>query len=356
MTYTYDGGSGGPVSATYTVGGSPIVLPTPTETGYTFNGWFTASSGGSPVGAGGTLYTPTGSINLYAQWTANTYTVTYTYDGGSGGPVSATYTVGGSPIVLPTPTETGYTFNGWFTASSGGSPVGAGGTLYTPTGSINLYAQWTANTYTVTYTYDGGSGGPVSATYTVGGSPIVLPTPTETGYTFNGWFTASSGGSPVGAGGTLYTPTGSINLYAQWTANTYTVTYTYDGGSGGPVSATYTVGGSPIVLPTPTETGYTFNGWFTASSGGSPVGAGWHALHAHGIDQPLRPVDGCVALVEHDHLRCRPDRCHLWRGPGHSLGPRHSHQWNDYLHVTDDQCLHRERHEWRPHDHRFGLL
>jgi hypothetical protein len=42
--------------------------------------------------------------------------------------------------------------------------------------------------------------------------------------------------------------------------STYTVTYNYDGGTGGPGSAIYTVGGSSLTLPTPTEFGYTFSG------------------------------------------------------------------------------------------------
>ena len=274
VTYNYDGGTGGPGSAIYTVGGSSLTLPTPTEFGYTFSGWFTNSSGGSLVGQGGASYTPSASTTLYAQWTANSYTVTYNYDGGTGGPGSAIYTVGGSSLTLPTPTEFGYTFSGWFTNSSGGSLVGQGGASYTPSASTTLYAQWTANSYTVTYNYDGGTGGPGSAIYTVGGSSLTLPTPTEFGYTFSGWFTSSSGGSLVGQGGASYTPSASTTLYAQWTANSYTVTYNYDGGTGGPGSAIYTVGGSSLTLPTPTEFGYTFSGWFTSSSGGSLVGQG----------------------------------------------------------------------------------
>ncbi|MGA7834587.1 MAG: Ig-like domain repeat protein, partial [Acidimicrobiales bacterium] len=39
------------------------------------------------------------------------------------------------------------------------------------------------------------------------------------GYTFEGWFTASSGGAYVGAGGSSYTPTASVTLFAQWTSN-----------------------------------------------------------------------------------------------------------------------------------------
>ena len=58
--------------------------------------------------------------------------------------------------------------------------------------SFNLYAKWTS-------------------------ASVTLPTPTRTGYIFNGWYTAASGGTKVGAGGSEYTPTSAITLYAQWT-------------------------------------------------------------------------------------------------------------------------------------------
>lgn len=49
---------------------------------------------------------------------------------------------------------------------------------------------------------------------------ITLPSATRTGYTFNGWFDAASGGTKIGVAGDSYTPAGSvdINMYAQWTA------------------------------------------------------------------------------------------------------------------------------------------
>jgi uncharacterized repeat protein (TIGR02543 family) len=275
VTYNYEGGTGTPASVNFTYGSSPLVLPTPTYSGHVFNGWYTATVGGTFLGDGGALYTPLTNVTIYAQWTADVYTVTYNYEGGTGSPASASYTVGGAALVLPTPTYSGYTFNGWYPAPSGGTLIGAGGASYRPTASSTIYAQWTAiPTYTVTYNYEGGTGSPASATYTVGGSPLVLPTPTRTGYTFAGWFTAASGGTELGAAGASYTPSAAITAYAQWTADVYTVTYDYEGGTGSPASANYTVGGSPLTLPTPTYSGYTFDGWFTAASGGTEIGEG----------------------------------------------------------------------------------
>jgi uncharacterized repeat protein (TIGR02543 family) len=70
--------------------------------------------------------------------------------------------------------------------------------------------------YTVSWDANGGSVSPSSNTVN-SGSSVFAPSPTRSGYTFNGWYNSPSGGSfIVGAGG-LYTPSASITLYAQWT-------------------------------------------------------------------------------------------------------------------------------------------
>ena len=69
--------------------------------------------------------------------------------------------------------------------------------------------------YTITYDANGGT----CATTSENASSVVLPTPTRDGYTFNGWYTAATGGTLVGAAGDSYTPSADITLYAQWTAN-----------------------------------------------------------------------------------------------------------------------------------------
>jgi uncharacterized repeat protein (TIGR02543 family)/LPXTG-motif cell wall-anchored protein len=68
--------------------------------------------------------------------------------------------------------------------------------------------------YTVTYDTQGGST-VTAGSYTIASS-VTLPTaPTRSGFTFAGWFTATTGGTALG---TTYSPpsTGNITLYAQW--------------------------------------------------------------------------------------------------------------------------------------------
>jgi len=85
------------------------------------------------------------------------------------------------------------------------------------TASTTLYAQWTAATLTVTTDEQSGSAID-SVSTTTGGTISSSPgTPTRSGYTFNGWFTASSGGSALSFPYT-HNQTANFTLYAQWTA------------------------------------------------------------------------------------------------------------------------------------------
>ena len=256
-----------------------VTLPTLSRTGYTFNGWYDAASGGNKIGNGGASYTPTGNKTLYAHWTAATYTIKYNANGGTGAPASQTKTYGvnltlqsGTPTrsnatatytvtfnanegsvgtsSLDATKTTTYTFSKWNTASDGsGTNYNPGGT-YSANEASTLYAQWTSSTST---------------------DAITLPTPTRTGYTFSGWYTAASGGTRKGGAGDSYTPTGNITLYAQWTIITYTITYnkgTYGTGTNTTATKTY---GVALTLKDAifTRTGYTQKGWSTAAAGTS---------------------------------------------------------------------------------------
>lgn len=72
--------------------------------------------------------------------------------------------------------------------------------------------------YTITYSYQSATGGNTDPddVFTVGGSALVLPTPTRTSYIFSGWYSASTGGSKIGDGGDSYTPTSTKSIYARW--------------------------------------------------------------------------------------------------------------------------------------------
>lgn len=273
MTVTYKSdypsGPNDEVQSISTAGVTNLRANTFQRTGYTFSGWktqdgLTAYSDGASVA----LATDT---TLLAQWTIDSYTVTFNSQGGSF-ISSGTYSYGGSVTDPGDPSRSGYTFRGWFTEQTGGSKVGF---PYQPggTGPITLHAQWSANTYTVTYSYNSATGGnsTLSDSFTTGGATIVLPSPVRTGYTFAGWYSDSNFANKIGDGGSSYSPSGTtlnLDAYAKWNANVYTVTYVYNGATSGnsALSDSFTTGGVAISLPTPVKTGYTFAGWYAESN------------------------------------------------------------------------------------------
>ena len=142
-----------------------------------------------------------------------TYAVTYDEQGGSSVP-DGTFSQGGSLTYPTNPTKNGYTFQGWFDASSGGN-LKTASAVAAANASTTLYAQWSPNTYNVTYDEHGGS--TVSDGNYVYGNTLVFPSaPTRSGYNFAGWFAAASGGSALTASA-VSAGTSNVTLHAQWT-------------------------------------------------------------------------------------------------------------------------------------------
>lgn len=159
------------------------------------------------------------------RWSGDTYinvaalpshTVSYNANGGSGAPGNQTKWYGYILTLSSTrPTRTGYSFQGWAT-SSGGSVVYHPGGQYGSDSNVTLYAVWKANTYTVTYNANGGTGAPANQTKTYGTTLKLSTTkPTKTNYNFLGWST-SADGSVVYAAGANYTNNSAVTLYAVW--------------------------------------------------------------------------------------------------------------------------------------------
>ena len=232
-----------------------------TKSGYTFAGWAT-TSGGSVVYPDGGSITPTGDMTLYAKWTANTLTVTFNSQGGSSvadGSVATGASISSAPTA---PTRNGYTFAGWFAASSGGSAI-TFPYAHGQTANFTLYAQWTANTLNVTW--NSNSGSTVSDTTTTTGVSIASApaSPTRAGYTFAGWYEQSGLTSQAVFPNYVHGRTADFTLYAKWTANpTRTITYSLAGGSSTlPTQSAVQEGLSFSVAGTPVKFGYTFTGW-----------------------------------------------------------------------------------------------
>ena len=316
LTYDPNGGSVTPTSKTLTYGSQYGALPTPSRTGYTFTGWFTAASGGSKVGTATTM--GAGNTTVYAHWRANVLTVNYYPNGAtkvdtsSAADGSAVSTIDSSAkyrsdtfnydASLPSYglwdarrfIRTGYTSTNKYHANSvtGTILLDAGNNVYTKTQdlasavgkllelekgdvTISIYADWKANAYTVKYNGNGNTGGSTagsSHTYDTA-KGLTANGFTKTGYTFKNWNTKADGS------GTSYADKASVKnltatngatvtLYAQWTANKYTVTYNANGGSGTMANQELTYNKAAILnANTFKRTGYRFNGWNTKADG-----------------------------------------------------------------------------------------
>ena len=233
----------------------------PTRTGHTFQGWYTAQDGGTRYDFNRTV---TGDITLYAHWAVNSYTLAFDGNGGKSSESSRTVTYGGQYGGLPTATRTGYTFQGWYTARDDGAKVSPSTTM--GAADTTVYAHWTINTYTLTFDGNGGKANEASRTVAYGGQYGGLPTATRTGYTFQGWYTAKNGGSQVSSSTTM--GAADTTVYAHWTIRSYTVAFDANGGSNVPTQKVRY--GSKASRPAdPTRAGHTFQGWYTARDGGS---------------------------------------------------------------------------------------
>ena len=148
-------------------------------------------------------------------------TVTFNPNGGTVSPTSKTVTNGSGYGALPTPTRSGYSFDGWFTAASGGTLVTAT-TQVTASANHTLYAHWTAKptTITVYFNANGGTVSPASKTVTVGKAYGELPTPVRSGYVFLGWVAPNH--SFVSTT-TICNYVYDIKLNALWTAEHETI-------------------------------------------------------------------------------------------------------------------------------------
>jgi len=230
----------------------------PIRTGYTFEGWFTLN--GESSGNWGEEYSfttmPAESIDLYAKWSVNQYTLSFNTNGGDS--ISSVTQDYGSSYTLPFANKVGNTFLGWAT-SLDGEVVATGDVNYTFVAqNVTLYAKWEVNKYTISFEENGGSlVDNITQDY---GTAISVPSnPTLTGYTFKGWHTDVECTEAYSFPSTMSAE--NITLYAKWEINQYTISFNTNGGSEvEDITQDYN---SSLSMPSnPTLTGYTFDGWY----------------------------------------------------------------------------------------------
>ena len=265
VTYNANGGTG-------SVGGQSV-LPgfkvTLNENGftrdrYTFTGWCLNQDGTGDKYQPGSDLRITEDCTLYAVWSLNTATVTFDSNTGEGEMAPRDLSVGEEyQLTKNTFTKEGYTFSKWTINANGTGDEYTDESNITIYSDTTLYAQWEAETYTITYALSGGSISGEKTTYTIEDEAFTLPTPTKNGYTFAGW--TGTGLNFASTSVTVQTgSTGPRAYTATWTAVSYNITYNLNGGTG-VSNRTYTIEDS-VTLPTPSKNNFVFTGW-TGSNG-----------------------------------------------------------------------------------------
>ena len=192
-----------------------ITIPSAITKSYSYSGYYTdATAGTQMINENGyitssfknTSYTSDGT--LYAHWKAK------------------------PSVTIPAISKTGYTCS-WNTSADGNGTTYNAGDVTDKLNTQTLYAVCKANSYTVSYNSNGGSGTMTNDTATYNSNFITKKnTFTKTGYTFNGWNEKADGTGTVWglttsgvyeSGKTWkWTYAKNITLYAQWKANTNT--------------------------------------------------------------------------------------------------------------------------------------
>ena len=220
-TFDPNGGSVSPTSKTVTYNSTYGTLPAPTRAGYTFKGWYTATSGGSQV-TSSTKVTTAGNHKLYARWQGNTITVTFAADGTIVTPATKKVVVGEKYGSLPVPTGpsgSSRSYSDWSTTAekNGRDNVNSNATV-TITKDHTLYSYYMKMATTITLDVNGGNLDVDKITVVPENSYGQLPTPTRNGYVFAGWYTAKNGGERITSDSIVSTNNGKT-LYARWTVS-----------------------------------------------------------------------------------------------------------------------------------------
>ena len=199
-----------------------------TRIGHTFDDWYI-----DPQFA--TKFTsdimPSENVTIYAKWNANTYTVAFDANGGSVSLASKTVVYDDAYGELPSPTRTGHKVSGWML---NGSTVTKESKVATAS-DHTLVAKWEAITYTVQFNLNASSilTTPQCSKTTQNvtfGSNGPLAVPQAPHYAFDGWYTASVGGTRITDASGKYTGwnvPNNITLYAHWKKASGYEDYTY---------------------------------------------------------------------------------------------------------------------------------
>lgn len=247
----------------------------PTRTGYQFKGWGTTTNATVADFTEGTPIDFVTNKTVYAIWEANTYSVEFKENGGTGTMTdqSFTYDTAGN-LKANTFTRAGYQFKGWAKASNAVSAdyadkASVKNLSSVANGKVTLHAVWEALDQTINFDVNGGdiSSKPDDIVKKTDQDVEIdkVKAPTRTGYTFEGWYNGA-----VKVTGTIKMPAGGMTLTAHWKANKYTVEFNANKGTGSMAPQQFTYDADQTLTANSfARSGYTFVGWATSDTGSS---------------------------------------------------------------------------------------
>ena len=253
-----------------------VSRPTAQETaGYTINDWYLEDLGNhvSWIFDGYFAYTVHDNIDLYAEYTCNTYTISFE-DSKCGHTVDSIQVTYNHEYELPSISQTGYDFSGWKYEDNILSKSG----IYRIASDITLEAVWDANTYTVTLDPNGGSVDQTKLNV-IYDSNYSLPIPTRLNYTFLGWY---DGDTKISNNAT-WKIAENKTLTAKWT--NVTNTYVLDPGDGTCDVTSMVIGWEDkytLPTPTPVDEFHFFIGW-TLNGQSIPKSGTWTYSNSGGV-------------------------------------------------------------------------
>lgn len=280
-------------NSTWVKSGNRVVLTAPeAKTGYTYDGWFDNNSGtGAAITTNANCtITVSSALSRYACYHENLTAITITTDGHgtitTPSPNNSPYSLGVATMqAINASPSTGYHWNTW--TVSGNAALNSTATTQsnkakgngTSGGTGTVTATFSPNTYYVRFNGNGGTGSMSNQTLTYDAAQILTSNAfTRTGYTFAGWATAADGSVAYTDGQSVSnlssTQGATVDLYAKWTAKTYTVTLDVDEDhkgtiAGAATSQTVTYDATPTTIANrPTaEEGYGLDSYYTGHNG-----------------------------------------------------------------------------------------
>ena len=247
VTYELNGGTlYAPNPVTFT---GTLTLPTPTRSGYIFDGWYADAAFKTPVKT-----ISQKNATVYAKWTTP-YRVSYVLNGGKNHASNAATYV--STLTPKSPTRTNYQFDGWHLDAAFTTKVTKLTAAHATNKKVTVYAKW-SQPYKVTYSLNRGKNN--KANPAKFGGTLTLKAPTRSGYTFGGWYLDKKYKTKVTKLTSKNTKNNKVTVYARWYKN-YKITYKLNGGKNSKSNPSKY--GGTLTLKNPTRSGYVFKGWYT---------------------------------------------------------------------------------------------